>query len=280
MPKTKISEYSSTPSNNTDVNGINIAEGCAPSGINNAIRQLMSDLKNQQTGASGDPFTVGGNLSVTGTTTLTGAATAPTPSTSDNSTNIATTAYVTAKVAASTSGLSDPGANGIVVRTSTGTTIPRSIAAGTGISVSNGDGVSENPTISNSGVTSYNGSTGSVNGVATIDSTSPTSGNINLSGLTSFGKSHMANGYQKLPGGLIMQWGKTTALPSGGTLTVDFNTTAPFSTVLNIQLTITDDNNTSDRWALKIGTVSTTQFTIKNSTAATFGAAYWFAIGY
>ena len=75
MAKTKISEFDVDPSNNTDINSINIAEGCAPSGINNAIRQLMSDLKEQQTGASGDSFTVGGNLAVTGTSTFTGATT-------------------------------------------------------------------------------------------------------------------------------------------------------------------------------------------------------------
>jgi hypothetical protein len=75
MAKTKISEFDVDPSNNTDINSINIAEGCAPSGINNAIRQLMSDLKEQQTGASGDNFTVGGNLAVTGTSAFTGAVT-------------------------------------------------------------------------------------------------------------------------------------------------------------------------------------------------------------
>jgi hypothetical protein len=75
MAKTKISEFDSTPANNTDIDSINIAEGCAPSGINNAIRELMSQLKDQQTGASGDNFTVGGNLSVTGTSTFTGATT-------------------------------------------------------------------------------------------------------------------------------------------------------------------------------------------------------------
>lgn len=75
MAKTKISEFDVNPSNNTDINSINIAEGCAPSGINNAIRQLMSDLKEQQTGASGDNFTVGGNLVVNGTSVHTGATT-------------------------------------------------------------------------------------------------------------------------------------------------------------------------------------------------------------
>jgi hypothetical protein len=75
MAKTKISEFDVDPSNNTDINSINIAEGCAPSGINNAIRQLMSDLKEFQTGAADDNFTVGGNLAVDGTSTFTGATT-------------------------------------------------------------------------------------------------------------------------------------------------------------------------------------------------------------
>ena len=56
MPKTKISEFSSTPANNTDIDSINIAEGCAPSGINDAIRELMAQLKDFQTGAVGDSF--------------------------------------------------------------------------------------------------------------------------------------------------------------------------------------------------------------------------------
>lgn len=70
MPKNKISEWSSTAANNTDIGGIDIAEGCAPSGINNAIREMMAQVKDMQAGTDGDNFTVGGNLSVTGTTTL------------------------------------------------------------------------------------------------------------------------------------------------------------------------------------------------------------------
>ena len=73
MAKNKISEYSATAANNTDIGGINIAEGCPPSTINNAIRELMAQLKDQQTGADSDNFTVGGNLSVTGSVTLTNA---------------------------------------------------------------------------------------------------------------------------------------------------------------------------------------------------------------
>ena len=76
MAKTKISEYSATAGNNTDINSINLAEGMAPSLVNNAIRQLMAQLKDFQVGTAGDNVTVGGNLAVTGTSTLTGAITA------------------------------------------------------------------------------------------------------------------------------------------------------------------------------------------------------------
>ena len=94
MPKNKVSEWSATAANNTDIGGINIAEGCAPSGINNAIRELMAQVKDMQAGSDADNFVVGGNLSVTGTTTLTGTTAAPTPGTTDDSTKIATTAFV------------------------------------------------------------------------------------------------------------------------------------------------------------------------------------------
>ena len=74
MPKTKISEYSATNSSNTDIEGINIDEGCPPSSINNAIRELMVHLKEFQTGASGDAFTFAGGTLMSGTNTISGAA--------------------------------------------------------------------------------------------------------------------------------------------------------------------------------------------------------------
>jgi len=81
MPKNKISEYSTTNSANTDIESINIDEGCPPSSINNAIRELMVHLKEFQTGSSGDPLTVAGGMFISGggsanTLTVTGILTA------------------------------------------------------------------------------------------------------------------------------------------------------------------------------------------------------------
>lgn len=70
MAKTKISEFDTNPALNTDIDSINIAEGCAPSGINNAIRELMSQLKNQQDGSSLDTFTVGNTLTINAANSL------------------------------------------------------------------------------------------------------------------------------------------------------------------------------------------------------------------
>jgi hypothetical protein len=100
MAKNKISEFSATAANNTDIGGINISEGCAPSGINNAIRELMAQLKDQQSGTDSDSFTVGGGFTCAGaavfssTVAISGSATAPTPSVTDDTTKVATTAFV------------------------------------------------------------------------------------------------------------------------------------------------------------------------------------------
>jgi len=75
MAKNKISEYSSTSANNTDIANINIAEGCSPANLNNAVRTVMAQLKDFQTGSAGDSLTVGGNLDVSGTLAVTGATT-------------------------------------------------------------------------------------------------------------------------------------------------------------------------------------------------------------
>lgn len=123
MAKTKISEYDVNPDNNTDINSINIAEGCAPSGINNAIRQLMSDLKDWQAGSSGDllPVAAGG----TNASTAAGARTNLLPSYTSNGT----------KVLAVNSGATDvewvAAATGDVTTSGTQTLTNKTIEAGT-----------------------------------------------------------------------------------------------------------------------------------------------------
>jgi len=78
MPRNSIGEYSTTPGDNTDIGGINIAEGMAPSDVNNAMRELLSQLKEFQTGAGGDtisPPVLIATTATIGTATVTGTAT-------------------------------------------------------------------------------------------------------------------------------------------------------------------------------------------------------------
>ena len=51
MAKNSVRDYSATNADNTDIQSIDISEGCSPAGINNALREVMVDLKNVSTGA-------------------------------------------------------------------------------------------------------------------------------------------------------------------------------------------------------------------------------------
>ena len=51
MAKNSIRDYSATAGSNTDIQSVDIDENCAASGINNAIREIMADLKDVSTGA-------------------------------------------------------------------------------------------------------------------------------------------------------------------------------------------------------------------------------------
>tara|TARA_R100001440_G_scaffold2357_5_gene6837 strand:+ start:8841 stop:10034 length:1194 start_codon:yes stop_codon:yes gene_type:complete len=70
MAKNSIRDFDATSGNNTDIQSVDISEGCAASGINNALRELMTDLKNVSTGAvnletpAADSLTVGTSTAV------------------------------------------------------------------------------------------------------------------------------------------------------------------------------------------------------------------------
>ncbi len=72
MAKDHIADYDTAPGNNTDVDGINTAEGWAPSNVNNAVREMMADLAEWYgdiggslvSGGSGGAYTLTTNDSV------------------------------------------------------------------------------------------------------------------------------------------------------------------------------------------------------------------------
>jgi len=92
------------------------------------------------------------------------------------------------------------------------------------------------------------------------------------------------NGYQKLPGGLILQWGQYNSnITSETQIAVPWNYT-PFS-CLNAQATGISQSTISDLWC-HIASFSQTTLTIQTTTELPASGSilikgfYWFAIGY
>ena len=137
MAKTKISEWSTTPSNNTDIDGINIAEGCAPSGINDAIRDLMAQVRSWQSGASGDtlPVASGG----TGSTTASAARTALSAASSGANSDITSITGLTTALspAQGGTGLTAVGTSGNVLISNGTAWVSSTPAAGVSLSAAN-----------------------------------------------------------------------------------------------------------------------------------------------
>jgi hypothetical protein len=83
-------------------------------------------------------------------------------------------------------------------------------------------------------------------------------------------------GYQKLPGGLIMQWNTVTVSPSSS-VTDTFSTSFP-SACVNAQLTFY--SSTTYTANIEVSAVSTTQVTIKNNNGGSSINVFYLAIGY
>ena len=211
MPKNKVSEWSPTAANNTDIGGINIAEGCAPSGINNAIRELMAQVKDMQAGTDADNFTVGGNLSVTGSVTLTTAL--PVTSGGTGVSTVTTGDILYSSAVDTLARLAGTGTTGSVLLSGTAPSwgkVPMSTHVSGQLPVANGgtgaSTLTSKAVLIGEGTNAISSvSPGTDDNVLVSDGTNWTSASIST--IASFANSLSANGYQKLPGGLMIQWG-------------------------------------------------------------------------
>jgi hypothetical protein len=85
------------------------------------------------------------------------------------------------------------------------------------------------------------------------------------------------NGYERLPSGLIMQWGIAASMAGGENRTITYPIAFPNS-VFNIQTTINSDYDTNE--IAFVYNINTSNFVMANSNPGSLLGVYWSAIGY
>jgi len=86
-----------------------------------------------------------------------------------------------------------------------------------------------------------------------------------------------ANGYTFLPGGLILQWGSSTAVQSSATNVITFPIAFTVN-VFSVQATVVTDDNSTIRFSL-LNAATLTNFTTTQTNSSHFTRLYWLAIG-
>lgn len=101
-----------------------------------------------------------------------------------------------------------------------------------------------------------------------------------LIGSTSFAASLAANGYQKLPSGLIVQWGTSAAVNAGASVGVTFPLSFP-TAVYSITASPLGTGTSASTGTAAIGSLAVSGFTIYNwgSTINFSNGVGWFAVG-
>lgn len=214
----------------------------------------------------------------------------------DNDTSVATTAFVqralgnfSAYAALSNAQVLDSGAIGKFHNISAGVTsftLPSLYGLPTGASVSFINTSNAECTINRSGTDAIATNNSTVNSLVVKNGDSVifvkataslwfAIGTAALQGSASFSSSLAASGYQKLPSGLIIQWGNVSV--SGATGTVTYPIAFPNAT-LNVVLTASAAGSTSF-YASTNNTPSTTSFGYATNVGASNGLR-WVAIGY
>jgi len=97
---------------------------------------------------------------------------------------------------------------------------------------------------------------------------------------TGANQSLATSGYQKLPGGLIMQWGTVPSTNDGNNQAITFPLTFP-TAVTSIQVTGNNITTTANAAHWIANGITTAGFTARfNSTMSMASTATWFAVGY
>ena len=104
---------------------------------------------------------------------------------------------------------------------------------------------------------------------------------VALSSFTGTNQSLVGTGYQKLPGGLIIQWGAIAPLIPGAGVSVTLPISFPsFCVFRDAQFQITSNSATPLSFATDPGGTPLSSFIVRNTGGTTSGSSVWLAIGY
>ena len=104
------------------------------------------------------------------------------------------------------------------------------------------------------------------------------SGGGKLTQLTrNFAPATTANGYTFLPGGLILQYGSSTAVKSSGSTTITFPIPFPVA-VYSVQCTVVTSDNSTIRFSI-LNNSALDKFITTQTSTSKFTNLYWTAIG-
>lgn len=233
---------------------------------------------------------------------LGGNAVAATPAQFDNDTSLATTAFVQralgnlrGETVVNTSTTLTAANVGQLIVGQTGTyttTLPlaNSVAEGSQIAFFGSTGISTwlvqrqgSDTIENNGGGTFF-SIG-VGGSAILESNGAGTwrvvfGSVALRNSADFGASLAATGYQKLPGGLIIQWGSFGTINDGSTTVITFPILFPSVCVFATAIRDESGGDEPDSFSINARTASNMTVQYQDSGASASNANIWFAIGY
>jgi hypothetical protein len=271
-----ITMYNSTVLGNTTAAGTGLAVAAG------STASMFTDGTNVYSAGVPSGLSTGtGSVVFSNSPTLTGVPLAPTANAGTNTTQVATTAFVNSTVTTATSALgtmSTQNAANVAITggTITGITDLTVADGGTGTST-----FTANSVILGNGSSALSGNLvapGTSGNVLTSNGTTWTSSA--LSSLSVFDKSLTANGYQKFPGGLILQWCQSGDASSETSLSVTWPIAFPTAVLRSIVGTVVVAGN-GDLMA-QLASESTTGCVVNFNSIGSPGTvkAYILAIGY
>jgi len=227
----------------------------------------------------------------TASPTFTGTPAAPTAASGTNTTQLATTAFVSGSltdknsatetltnktISADSNTLSGIAISSFVLSNASGnidgTVAQKAIPAGVVV------GTTDTQTLTNKTIAL---GSNTVSGTKAQFNTAVTDTDIAfVNDFTGSNVSLSSSGYQKLPSGVIMQWGIQNSIPADGGVDVTFTIAFP-TAVGSITATFTGSGtDTLPDFGVHTRNVSTTGFRLSNADQSSTRNAYWFAIGY